>query len=35
MAATQEELTGVPGMGKQTAQSIHWAVHEESFSYRV
>jgi ERCC4-type nuclease len=35
VAANPKELTTVPGIGKQTAQSIHWAVHEESHSYRV
>lgn len=35
MAASPEELTEVPGIGKQTAQSIHWAVHEECLAYHV
>jgi len=35
MAASPKELTEVPGIGKQTAQSIHWAVHEECLSYHV
>ena len=35
MAATQEELTGIPGIGKQTAQSIYWAVYEECTSYHM
>jgi len=35
MAANPKELTEVPGIGKQTAQSIHWAVHEESISYHM
>jgi ERCC4-type nuclease len=33
VAADQKELAAVPGIGKQTAQSIHWAVHEDCFSY--
>lgn len=33
MAAGREELAAVPGIGKQTAQSIHWAVHEETSFY--
>lgn len=33
MAAGREELASVPGIGKQTAQSIHWAVHEETNYY--
>jgi Holliday junction resolvasome RuvABC DNA-binding subunit len=35
MAASPKELTEVPGIGKQTAQSIHWAVHEECLPYHV
>lgn len=35
VAATREELAAVPGIGKQTAQSIHWAVHEETTSYHM
>ena len=35
MAASPKELAEVPGIGKQTAQSIHWAVHEECLSYHV
>ncbi|GLH73733.1 multidrug MFS transporter [Geothrix limicola] len=35
MAATCAELAAVPGIGKRTAQSIHWAVHEDSLPYRV
>jgi ERCC4-type nuclease len=33
MTANRKELAAVPGIGKQTAQSIHWAVHEESIPY--
>lgn len=35
VAAPPEALSAVPGIGKQTAQSLHWAVHEESLSYHV
>jgi DNA excision repair protein ERCC-4 len=35
MAASQKELAAVPGIGKQTAQSIHWAVHEATVSYHT
>ena len=35
VAAPPEALTAVPGIGQQTARSIHWAVHEESLSYHV
>lgn len=35
MAASQKELAAVPGIGKQTAQSIHWAVHEETYPYHT
>ncbi len=35
MAASPKELAEVPGIGKQTAQSIHWAVHEECLPYHV
>lgn len=35
MAANQMELAGVPGIGKQTAQQIHWAVHEEAMPYHM
>jgi len=33
MAASREELATVPGIGKRTAQSVHWAVHENAISY--
>lgn len=35
MTANQQDLTAVPGIGGQTAQSIHWAVHEESMPYHA
>ena len=35
MIAEPEELTAVTGIGKQTAQSIHWAVHEDCISYHL
>ncbi len=35
MAAGREALAAVPGIGKQTAQSIHWAVHEKTMSYHT
>jgi ERCC4-type nuclease len=35
MAADPQELTSVACIGQQTAQSIHWAVHEESNPYRM
>ena len=33
MAANPKELAAVPGIGKQTPQSIHWAAHEDGMSY--
>jgi ERCC4-type nuclease len=33
MAASPKELTEVPGIGRQTAQQIHWAVHESAEPY--
>ncbi len=35
MAADPKELMAVPGIGKQTAQSIHWAVHEDCIFYHM
>lgn len=35
VAASPKELTAVAGVGKQTAQSIHWAVHEACLSYHM
>ncbi|MCX6547814.1 MAG: helix-hairpin-helix domain-containing protein [Acidobacteria bacterium] len=35
VAAPLEELLLIPGIGQQTAQSIHWAVHEECISYHM
>jgi ERCC4-type nuclease len=35
MAANPKELAAVPGIGKQTAQSIHWAAHEDGISYQM
>ncbi len=35
VAAPPEALAAVPGIGQQTAQSIHWAVHEDGNSYHV
>ena len=32
VATTAEDLAAVPGIGKRTAQSIHWAVHEDCLS---
>ncbi len=34
MAANRAELASVPGIGKQTAQRSHWAVHETTNHYR-
>jgi ERCC4-type nuclease len=33
LAATLEALSEVEGIGKQTAQRIHWAVHETTLQY--
>lgn len=33
MAANRAELASVPGIGAQTAQQIHWAVHETKNPY--
>jgi ERCC4-type nuclease len=35
MAANPKELAAVPGIGKQTAQQIHWAAHEDGMSYHL
>ncbi len=35
MAANPKELVAVAGIGRQTAQAIHWAVHEDQFSYQL
>jgi hypothetical protein len=33
MTATPEALAEVEGIGKQTAQQLHWAVHETVTPY--
>ena len=33
VCASEQTLTEVEGIGKQTAQRIHWAVHEEAVPY--
>ena len=35
MAASAKDLEAVPGIGQRTAQSIHWAVHEDPISYHL
>jgi ERCC4-type nuclease len=35
MAATPNDLEAVVGIGKRTAQSIHWAVHENQNFYHL
>jgi ERCC4-type nuclease len=34
LCADVKDLEAIPGIGKQTAQSIHWAVHENRVSYK-